>query len=80
MPKCPNQPAPWFCPVHWPFIGSENRARIVRFTKSMRGEGTGDVPPTLLQLISDAVNDIAKFNTADRLAFRLHHMVCGGWW
>lgn len=80
VPGCPNHPVPWFCPVHWPFISSEVRHRIVRFTKTMRGNGEGELPITLKKLLAQALVDISNFNTADRLAFRLHQVVCGGWW
>lgn len=81
IPDCPHRPMPWFCSTHWPFISSDTRARIVRFTKALRGSGEGDLPPTLRNLLIKAALEIADaplIGFAERIVFWLHRLVVGG--
>ncbi len=74
---CPLKPLPWFCHVHWAFVSPEVRRRIVQFTKTLRGNGVGDLPPTLSALLTEGAREIMRTNAADRLAVALHVVVCG---
>lgn len=81
VPNCTLRPVPWFCSVHWPFVSPDVRRRIVRFVKTLRGEGLGDIPPTLRELLLLALRDVreapVRLNVADRLAIALHAAVVG---